>query len=210
MVDLDLAIEDGLPVRLPSGAEYKVLTQSEVNYVKKRVKDYTAAFKWDNTSDLQDVDRMIMFELLVYRLGLWVSRRRDYVGDPVDENQLRKSMNELSAELRQLKKALGIDRISRDKERGEDSVPQYLENLRQRAKEFGINRNMMMDKGIVLSQQLIALHTLYRNCDALERVEQRCRADDIMDWIATVYVPQFSAVDKKFREGAQRYWIQEM
>jgi hypothetical protein len=210
MVDLDLVNGDGLPVRLPSSAEYKVLTQAEVNYVKKRVKDYTAAFKWDNTSDLQDVDRMIMFELLVYRYGIWVSRRLDYFDDPVDENQLRKSMNELSAELRQLKKSLGIDRISRDKERGEDSVPAYLENLRQRAKEFGINRNNMMDKGIVLSQQLIALHQLHRNCDALERVEQRCRAEDVMDWIATVYVPQFQAVDKKFRDGQQRYWIQDL
>jgi len=210
LTDLDLAVEDGLPVRLPSGAEYKVLTQSEVNYVKKRVKDYTHAFKWDNTSDLQDVDRMIMFELLVYRYGIWVSRRRDYVDDPVDENQLRKSMNELSGELRMLKKSLGIDRVSRDKERGDDSVPVYLEKLRQRAKEFGINRNNMMDKGLVLSQQLIALYQMHKNCDQQERVEQHCRTEDVIEWIGTVFIPQFQAVDETFRQTQQRYWVQDL
>lgn len=210
MSDLYLAVEDGLPVKLPSGAQYKVLTKSEVHYVKERVKDYMSHFKWENTSDLQDVDRMIMFELLVYRYGIWVSGRSDYFGDPVDENQLRKTMADLSGELRQLKKSLGIDKASRDKERGDDSVPMYLEKLRQRAKEFGINRNMMMDKGLILSQQLIALYQLYQNCDTQERIEQRCRPEDVMRWIGEVFMPEFQVVDKAFRENQQRYWVQEL
>ena len=199
--------ENGLPVRMPSGAVFKVLTRSEVDYLDERVAKYTHEFAWTNPSDLQDVDRMLILELMVYRWGLFLSMSKDYFGDPIDEQALRRSLNDYSGELRQLKKSIGLDKVSRDKERGDDSVPAYLERLRQRAKEFGINRNKMMDKGLELSQQLIALYTLYENCDEQERHEQQCGAEDILSWIRDVYIPEFQSVDEAFRKNHQTYWI---
>jgi hypothetical protein len=151
-----------------------------------------------------------MFEMLVHRYGNWVSRRLDYFDEPVDENGLRKVMHDLSGELRQLKKSLGIDKVGRDKERGDDSVPAYLEKLRQRAKEFGVNRNNIMDKGFELCNQLIALYQLMSNCDQQEQIEMKCRPEDIIDWLGTSFIPEFTAVDEAFRKTSQRYWVQDI
>lgn len=210
MAEPDLLDEDGLPVLLPSGAVFKVLTGDEKDYVSKRVQEYTTTFRWENTSDLQDVDRVLILELFVFRYGLWLSRTKDYWDDPCDDQKLQKSLHDLSGELRQLKKHLGMDKVSRDRERGDDSVPAYLEKLRQRAKKFGVNREGMLDKGIELSQQLTALYTLHKNCDDQERIEQRCRAEDLIQWIGDVFVPEFEKVDEHFRVHEQSTWIQEM
>lgn len=204
----ELVDENGLPVLLISGAQFTVLSRMEVRYMNDRVHSYMEAFKWQNTSDLQDVDRMLILELLVYRYGLWLSRRYDYFNDPVDENALRRTVNDLSGELRQLKKQLGMDKASRDKESGDDSVPAYLERLRQRAKEFGITRNKEAEMVRTLGHQLIALYQLMLNCDEQERLEQRCRPEDLISWIGEDFIPKFTAIDATLRKS-QRYWIQD-
>lgn len=204
---MDYVDEDGLPVDLPSGAPFKVLTSSEVEYVNDRVRKYSDEFRWTNVSDIQDVDRVIIMELLTYRYGQWLAKQKDYFDQGIDEQALRRSLNDTSSELRLIKKQLGMDKPSRDKERGDDSVPAYLEQLRRRAQEFGINREKMLDKGLELSQQLIAMWQLHVNCDEQERLENRCTAEDVIEWIGTTFKPEFEAVDAHFRENVQKYWI---
>lgn len=204
---IEQVFEEGAPVKLPSGAVFQVLTSSEVAYVEDRVKQYTAEFRWQNVSDIQDVDRIIILELLVYRYGLFISKQKDYFGDAVDENALRRIVGDFSGELRLIKKSLGMDKQAREKESGADSLPAYLDQLRIRAKAFGINRDNMTAKAIELGQQVIALWTLWHNCDEQERMEQRCTAEDIMNWIGDTYKPEFESVDKHFRETNQKMWI---
>lgn len=208
---LDLVVdEDGLPVKLPSGATIKVLTSDEVAYIEDRVKRYLADNHFVNVSDFQDVDRMLTMEVLVYRWGQWLGRGRDYFGEPVDEGPLRRSMNDWSGEIRQLKKALGIDKATRDREKGTDSWPVYLQNLLARAKEFGVMREDQLTKALELIQQLIALITLHDNCDDVERAEMHVTQVDVMEWIRTVLIPEFQAIDAYFRQNKQRFYITEM
>jgi hypothetical protein len=140
-----------------------------------------------------------------------MARGKDWFGDEVDEANLQKRAKELSAEIRQVKQqSLGMDKVSRDKDRGEDSVAQYLERLRVRAKEFGINRNKMMDKGLVLLQEVVALTTLWDRCDEQERLENRCTSDNVCTWLRDYFIPEFQSVDEEFRRTSQKLWIQEM
>jgi hypothetical protein len=208
MTDIAYTSEDGLPVTLPSGVIFNgALTSDEVTYVQERVQKYMDEFHFQNVSDLQDVDRLVVNELLVYRWQLFVAKGKDYWDEGVAEQALRKSINDFSVELRNIKKQLGMDKASRDKERGEDSVPNYIQSLLTRAKEFGVNREKMMDKGLTLCQQLIALYTLHKNCDEKERLENQCTAEDLLKWIETTFIPEFEAVDEHFRKNVQRYWI---
>lgn len=207
MTAVDQFSEDGFPVTLASGAGFTVLTMSEVKYVEDRVRLYNNEYRWSNISDLQDVDRVIVAELLMWRWGLWISTTKDHLGDPVDEQALRKSINDYSGELRLVKKQLGIDKASRDKERGEDSIPVYLENLRKRAFEFGIHRNNQMAKAMELANQAISLAQLWKNCDEQERLEQSCTSEDIATWLFEVFRPEYEKVDAEFRNTSQKYWI---
>lgn len=201
--------EDNLaPVRLPSGGLHYVHDR-EVAYFDERRDRYQKDNHFTNISDLQDLDRLLMVELLVQRWSTFLSQKRDYWGDPVDENALQKAIKDHSGEIRLLKRALGLDKETRDKVKGEGSVDAYIGALRQRAHEFGVMRNDQAAKAIELWQQLLGTITLYEKCDTDERIEQHCTPEEVVDFIREVLRPQFEEVDAVFREGKQKMWIRK-
>jgi hypothetical protein len=133
---------------------------------------------------------------------------QDYFGDSINAGDFVKQIKDNSVEIRLLKKALGIDKGSRDRDKGE-SVAAYMEDLRVRAKEFGIMRNEQASKMITLGQELIALLTWFDNCTPDERRENDIESHDLIDWIREVFKTEFQEIDTKFRQSTQKYWIRE-
>lgn len=201
--------DDEIIVTLPSGAPFPVLNEDEEQFLNDKMGMYTSTFKFENVSDLGELDRVITFELLVYRYGVWLGRRADYDGKPVDERDLRKDLKDASLELRQVKKALGIDKVTRDKERGEGSLHEYKQKLLQRAKQLGIHREHQLDFALELMNQTIGLLNRHKNATPEEQREFRCSESDLIDWMWTVMKPEFEAIDAHFRANTQRYWVQE-
>lgn len=195
-----------IELTLPSGAPFSVLDDESAQYAQGLVDKYNAEFEFSSVSDLQDLDSVIIDETHIHRWNndLSLGTRN---GRPVDGIELRKRLKEGKAELRQLKKSLGIDKISRERARGEGSVPAYIASVLERAEHFGINRNEMSAKAIELAMQATALITLHDNCTDVERREQHCEDRDILDWFRTVFIPEFAAVDAHFREHDQKMWI---
>lgn len=198
--------EGMVPVALPSGARFYV-HEREHQYFKDRAHQYMEDNDFTNVSDKQDIDRLLVAELLVYRWGLWLMTQRDYWGDSVDENWLQRAVKDHSAELRQLKKSMGLDRDTREKIRGENSVENYITQLGVRAEAFGIMRSEQFAATIQIIMDLQALVTLYRNCNEKERVELQCDISDILRWLETDAFPRFDAIDEKFRTEQQKMWI---
>ncbi len=202
-------LDDMVPVTLPSGASFSVHAK-EFQYFRDRSTKYLTDNDFQNVSDYQDLDRLMVSELLCYRWGLWISNQRDYWGETVDENTLQKSLKEHSAELRQLKKTLGLDRETREKVRGEDSVENYLAQLRLRAKHFKHKlRYPQSAKAIELFMELKGIITLYLNCDEKERIQQGCTLDHILKWLVEVAFPAFDKIDADFRKE-QTTWIHKI
>lgn len=196
-------------VKAPSGSYFFVLTDEEVSYFNDRSKRYTKDNHFVNVTDLQDLDRLLMMELMVWRWGQWLSREADYDGVGVDSDDLQKQLREYSTEIRQIKKILGIDKVTRDKEKGE-SVADYLENLRTRAREFGVMRNEQAVKAITLFKELESLVTLHDNCDERERREQNIQIEDVLQWLREIAFPELNEIDQKFKDTSQKYWIRSM
>lgn len=203
----DEALEK-IEVKGPSGATFEVMHEKEKVWWEQTVEKYLHDFKFTNQSDLQDLDRIIGMELILYRYQQWVSVERDYYGEKIDPTEYNKAMKDKSIELRGLKKEIGINKASRDKDQG-DSIADYIENLRRRAYEFGVMRNTQAVKAITLFQQLIALITLHDNCTLKEKKEQKIETEDIVDWIRDV-IPEFQEIDSEFRKTSQKYWIDDM
>lgn len=203
----DVTADEGFPVQLPSGATWYVLTQDESDYLVDRVHRYLTDNRFTNVSDVQDIDRMVMFELLVHRWTLWLSKGVDYYNDEVNSRELADRVNAYSTEIRQLKKGLGVDKVARDRARGDDSVVAYLEQLKVRAGEFGIMRNEQFSKVIELFHQLKALIIYNANTDELEKREQHITDEDLLDWIKNVAIPEFDAIDATFRDEKQKLWV---
>jgi hypothetical protein len=195
-------------VCFPSGANFPV-HEEEVTYITERAGLYLQQNHFTNISDLQDVDRMLILELMVYRWGTWLSRQRDWWGDTIDDDKVQKSLNAYSTELRQLKKQLGLDKATRDREKGEDSVAAYIQNLQVRAREFGVMRENQLAKALELFQQLRALVQLHDNCDEIERREMHLTTGDVFEWMHEVAFPEFEAIDFYFREHQQKLWVRK-
>jgi hypothetical protein len=192
----------------PSGAMFTVASEGEKEYFENVSRKYISDNHFINISDLQDLDRVLIMELMCWRWGLWLSREHDYEGNPVDSDLIKKAINDYSKELRLLKKSLGMDKATRDKEKGE-SVADYIENLRLRAKEFGVTRNKQAAKAITLFQELKALIVLHDNCTEDERKENHATHADIVDWVKSV-IPEFDEIDEEFKKTSQKYWIREV
>jgi hypothetical protein len=204
----NLASEGKFEVTAPSGSIFYVLTQEEADYFKDKANRYQQQNHFQNISDIQDLDRILFMETLVWRWGSWLAQECDYWGGSVDLLQLKRFLNEFSHEIRLLKKTLGIDKAARDREKGE-RVSDYLENLRMRAKEFGVHRDEQHSKAITLFMELRALVQLYENCDEREREEQNVEMKDVIEWIQKIAVPEFEQIDVEFRKK-QRTWIKEL
>lgn len=196
-------------LKLPSGASFYVYAQ-EVAYVKDRVNRYQKDNKFVNISDLQDIDRMMILELLIWRYGTWVTQQRDYWGDPVDETGIGKHIKDLSNELRAIKQSLGIDKVSRDKQKGEESALNYLQNLRMRAREFGVMRESQLNKALELFNEAKALVVLHFNSDDEERRELHVQAKDILEWFRDKAIPEYDEIDEHFRQNQQKFWVRDM
>lgn len=197
-----------IKVEGPSGAIYDVIHDSERVYWDNIVRKYLEDYKFTNSSDLQDLDRVVSSEMLLYRYQQWVQLEKDYWGESIDVVETNRAIKEKSGELRQIKKSLGIEKIAREKDQG-DSVAAYIENLRRRAHAFGVMRNEQAVKAITLWQELMALMTFHEKCTPEERKQQHIEKEDIIEWIRQV-TPEFLIIDEEFRNTNQKLWIADM
>lgn len=203
-----IPVDEGVPTTAPSGVTVVVMTEGEREIFEGAAGKYLQDNKLTNVTDLKDLDRILMMELLIYRWSHWVIREQDYSGSAIDLEKTQKSIVEVSKELRQLKKSLGIDKVSRDKDKGE-SFAAFVDNVKYRAKEFVYKRNEEIIKAITLFKELEALITFHNNCTPQERKENHVEIDDIFNWIQTVAIPEFNAIDEAFRQN-QTYWVRDL
>lgn len=207
-IPYEIKADDGLPVKLPSGANYFVLTDAEARELRDKAERYLKDNHFQNVSDMQEIDRMIIFELQIYRWNLWISRGRDYWNESVNVKQLSDMVKDYSTEVRQLKKALGLDKTTRDRTRGDDSVAALWDNLLRRARDFGYMRNEQYMQVITSFQRIKAMITLHKNTDEIERKENACELSDVLEVIEEE-IAKFDAIDEKFRFEKQTLWIRQ-
>lgn len=205
----DVHTSDGIAVGMPSGSTFYVLTSDEADYLNERVERYLKDNHFVNVSDFQDIDKMVTLELFMHRWSLWLSRGVDYYGEEVDSKVLAQQLATYSTELRQLKKNLAIDKVARDRQRGDDSIGAYLDALRQRAREFGVMRNKQFDHVIEAFMRLTAMLTFHDNCTEEERLENRVTQNDMFQ-VLRDEIESFNKIDEEFRTTSQTMWVRKM
>ena len=113
-----------------------------------------------------------------------------------------------STEVRQLKKSLGLDKATRDRTRGDDSIAAFWDNLQRRAREFGYKRNEEAVQAITSMQRIKAMLQFHRNCDLTERKENHCEIEDVLE-VIDEEVHLYDQIDEKFRFDVQTYWVRQ-
>ena len=195
-------------VTTPSNSALHLQTVEEAEWYESRRDRYLADNHFTNVSDLQDLDRLLLMEVLLYRWGLWMGQGYDYQQARVDEKQLKDFIKEYSAELRQVKSSLAIDKGTRDKAKGE-SLSDFTDLLLRRAKEFGYHRNEQYEIVITKFYELRSMVMTWDRCDEEERRMLDLTADSILEWIRDKVIKDFDEHSEAFRK-AQTMWIQEL
>lgn len=204
-----------IQAQLPSGASVEVLHLDEAHYLERLTAGYQSAFSLEHISDITDLDRVVQMEVMIHRWQAWLLSGTDYDANEQNPELLQRRIDGTSKEVRLLKKALNIDAVGRERSKGEGSVPYRWEQLLERAKAFMIMRDKQFERGLVLSHQLSALVTHHDNSTEKEQKMFHTTPEGILDWIRTVYVPEFNEIDQHFRERGegnvpgQRFWIRE-
>jgi hypothetical protein len=201
--------EGGVAVKLPSGATSYVLTDSEREWLSDKIERYLEDNHFKNVSDMLDIDKLVMFELMVHRWSMWVSKGKDYYDEEISVSLYAGMVENYSKEVRLLKKSLGVDKSTRDRVSGDDSVAARWANVLQRAKEFGYMRNRQALQAIESMHRIASLITVHRNMDENERKEFHFELSDILEVIEEE-VAVYKEIDEDFRHNVQSYWIRDM
>lgn len=193
-----------------SGAVFEVIHEAERDYWNQARERYLEQYRFDNISDLQDLDKVVLGETLSFRWGSWLARESDYDGRSIEEiaDKIKKQKNDLDREVRILKEGMGLNRAHRQ-DSEQQSVADYIENLLKRAKEFGIHRDEQVTKAIDLLHEIFTQVGMWKRGDEEERAHLKVNPEEILDWIDTVARSEFNAIDDAFRKN-QILWIREV
>lgn len=195
-------------VESPTGNAINLQTQAEARWYEKQMGEYLSHNRFTNVSDFQDLDRLLTLEVMVYRWSTWLTQGFDYLAGRVDESALKNAIKEYSVEIRLLKAALGIDRVNREKDKG-DNLGDYISTLLLRAKEFGVQRNLEYEKSVTSIWELITMVETYDRCDEQERRELDLSPESIMEWVRVRLIPEWTEMQEAFRKN-QKIWIQDL
>lgn len=201
----------GHEVQLCSGETLTVQTEVEKHWFDSARSKYLEETRFTENTDLQDLDRLLSLELLLFRWNQHLAKGHDYQGNVVDDEGLRRSIKDQSQAITLVKQSLGLDKKSRDAAMAEGNFATWLADVKRRAKIFGVHREKQLQKSLVLINELSAVVRAYDRGDAEERKKlgfESC--EEIVGWIRESMLPAFHVIDEHFRANEQRYWTRDL
>lgn len=198
-------------VKQINGHFLEVQNATEKSYYQDQQKKYLKENKFTNVSDLADLDRLLVLELMVFRWNGNLSSGRDINGYLIasEVEQIRKNIKETAVTISQIKNDLGLSGNQRQKEQTE-SIANYINTLKQRAKQHGIRREKQLTKALCLIEELSSIVGTYDRTNQLERKKVGIESEaDIVGWVRETLIPQYREIDTYFREHQQKFWVGE-
>lgn len=197
-----------------SGHEIDLLHQREKKFFESARDKYLAENVFTAASDMRALDRLLLFEVQVYRWQWQLACGMDYDGvdlDPAELVVLQRSIKDTENLISQLQNDLTLTKAQRDKSQSAESVADYIKNLQIRAKEHGIKRDAEIGKSIELLNECVSVAGAFKRSNEAERRKLGFEsAEDVIDWILEVMDPQFRDIDAKYRAGQQKFWVRSL
>lgn len=198
-------------VKLVSGKVVTVQTRLEAEWFNETRTIYLDETKFTEATDLRDLDRLLVLELMIFRWTQHLAAGTDYYGHTTNDEQVRKNIKEYSDQINKLKDSLGLSKKLRDETANDGNFSGYISDLKARAKAFGIHREKQNTKGLSLIKELFTIVDTFDRSDPEERRKIGFETErDIVEWIHNVMQPEFDALDDYFKDHEQRYWVRDM
>ncbi len=193
-----------------SGKILQVQTDAEAEWYEETRDAYLDELKFTEKTDLIDLDRLLILELMIFRWTQHLAAGIDYDGDMVNDKQLTTDIKTYSDQLNKIKDSMGLTKKARDDQNNADNFAQKYADLKARAKMFGIHRENQTTKAITLAMELSTVIGAFDRADDEEKRKLGFETEhEIMDWIRNTWLPEFHAIDEYFRHNSQRYWVRD-
>lgn len=189
----------------------QVMNQEEAEWFEATRDAYMTEAQYTDATDIRDLDRLLVHELMVFRWTKHIGSGRDYDGMLIDEGDLQKNIKLYSDQITKIKESMGLTRKVRDAAANAESVADYLANLKARAKQFGVHREKQLDKALTLFEELSAVVGAFLRASEEERKKIGFEdADEVLKWISETAIPEYREIDAHFRANEQRYWVRDI
>jgi hypothetical protein len=187
------------------------MTRDEAMWLKETRDAYVQQTRFTDVTDLRDVDRLLALELMVFRWTQWLGRGTDYYGDEVNTGDVSSDLKSYSDQINKIKHSMGLAKSVRDAAANDGNFSKWFDEVKRRAKIFGVHRQEQLGKTIALFNELKSIVQTYDRSDGEERQRLGFNSEnDILEWIRTVAIPEFDELDEFFQNNQQALWIREM
>lgn len=198
-------------VELCSGETLQVQTEVEQRWFNQIKERYLRETRLTETTDLQDMDRLLCLELLMFRWNQHLASGYDYDRNMVDDDLLRKQVKEQSEAITRLKGSLSLDKKTRDAALNEGNFAAWFADVKRRAKIFGIHRENQLNAALSLMNELSGIVGAYDRSDEEERKKLGFESPaDIVEWVRETMLPKFHEIDAHFIEHEQKMWTRDL
>lgn len=204
-----------LEVELPGGGSIHLQTEDEVERWSSLSERYRKDYRLSKVNDLTNLDTLLIHQITLYRAQRAMSGMEPefttdaasdveiptgrYVKQEVKSAQLRQfqdTINAASKEIREIEKAMGIDKKSRDQQ-GNETLGEYVARLKAIGHEYGIhiaNRVKAYEEFAMGMRWRVRLEEVG---DAEDRAHHDCTPDGIVKW-ARKELERLEEVDRRF------------
>ena len=197
-----------IKVNTAGGATLEVLTVGEKQFYERQVKTYLEEFGFTSPSDKADLDTLVSQELMNYRWTQQLVTGQNYAGEPLPlvlADQYRRNQNDAARSISQMKTSMGMTRAARDADKG--SVQEYISGLLRSAKEFGTHRQEQVILVLTLYNELSSIIGTFDRSNDVEKQKVGIEtAEDIVEWVRSIGIPRYEALDKAWVDSTQKYW----
>lgn len=198
-------------VELCSGEQLPVMTDVEQRWFTDTKKKYLTENKFTETTDLQDLDRLLGLELMMFRWTQHLSAGVDYQRNLIDEEMVRKQVKEQSDAITKLKTSLGLDKKTRDQALADGNFHNWFMDVKRRARVFGVHRENQLNVALGLMKELSGHLGAFDRSDEEERKKIGFESEkDLIAWVREEMLPKFEEVDAHFIENEQKLWKRDL
>lgn len=187
--------ERGYSVDFPGGGSMRLFTPEEVDLFERTSRKYVEDYALTKTNDLvllgailtqivvmhRSQQRLAGMEPEINEEGQPTGRYRAIKVKPAELSAAQSIVTKCATEIRDLEKALGIDKKSREAG-GQHTVANYVENLKRAAHQYGVRITERVKEFEAFNMELRWKLRLLRNGDDEDRAYHNITPESICEW----------------------------
>lgn len=209
-------------VDLPAGGKLHLQSVDEVDLWEESAKRYVQDYQLTQQNDLLLLGAILSQQLAMYRAQQRMNGMKaelDAAGNPTgrylreevkvsEMSAAQTTITKASEEIRQLEKALGIDKKTRE-QGGAHTVASYVTTLKGAAREYGIRLSKRMQEYERVMMEARWKLRLLRNGDPEDRSYHKLTPQSFLDWLEEE-LRKIEDVDKQFAKDKHRVFMGQL